>query len=157
MERTKEFDLLLSVTVGLVRTGEREPADRETKRLVEEALKRMVPPEGFENDGEQVRRLAERIREKKAELLPDCAVCPSPCGRFFDYDPEDFWLAGEEMREIKTGILKQLSWLNERGLLEEHWDTACRALFALGEDWGKEWFQTIAEELKGVLYCPGRE
>ncbi len=159
MRRTEEFDLLLSVTIGLVRTSDRTEADGETKALIKEALQRMFPEKSEEasKTAADVRVLAERIREKKARILPDCTLCRTPCGRFFDYDPDDFWLAGEEIRELKTRILERTGELNRNGLTEKHWELVCRALFAVGEDYGKDWIGTIAEELEGVLYCPDRQ
>lgn len=162
MKRTEDFDLLLGTAVGLARTADRVPGDEETRELLKEALGLMFPErtsggEAAGKDAGAAGRLAERIREKKARILPDCTVCRTPCGRFFDYDPDDFWLAREETREAKTRILEMLGELHSRNRTDGNWDLIFRALFAVGEDCQKEWLRTIAEELESVLYCPDRQ
>ena len=160
---------LLGAVVGLVRTADREPADEETKRLVETALCRLLdgsawtdalksagdspvgrPDDSADLEGESGPALAEAIRKKKDEILPDCALCRTPCGRFFDYDADGFWLARPEIRGKKQVILEEIRRLGHLKKREEQEDLVFRALFALGEDWGGDWLDAIVDELKAV-------
>ena len=87
--------------------------------------------------------LAERIRRKKAEILPDCALCRTPCGRFFDYDTDDLWQARPEIRERKIEILREAGRRSRAGTGETDTELLCRALFAVGEFCGAEWLDEI--------------
>ena len=42
---------------------------------------------------------------EKFNVVPDCAVCASPCGRTADYDMATIWNAPEDIRTLKTRIL----------------------------------------------------
>ena len=56
-------------------------------------------------DNEALQRLIDRVEEEKARLIPDCAVCASPCGKNNDYDMEKLWTADEDIRSLKSLIL----------------------------------------------------
>ena len=176
MEREETWNELFGAAVGLVRTVDRQPADEETWGLIHEALcslldlaawqqavktggKSRIEKAGGANkmpgaesaeEAEAGETLTERIRRKKWEIMPDCAVCRTPCGRFSDYDGEDLWLARPEIRNIKVEILKALSRLEPQ---ESRRDLVYRTIFALGEDWGGDWLGGILQELQAA--APG--
>ncbi len=100
MERTEGFDQLLGALVGMVRTSDRVSPDEETYHLAEMGLEKL-----FSHVSEEEREYAaEQIRRKKAEIMPDCAVCRNPCGRFSDYDCTELWNGEEGVRAAKLHI-----------------------------------------------------
>ncbi len=168
MKERGEWNRLLSVLVGLARTADRVPADEETGSLVREGLALLTGPaweramaaagEVKISEAEKsapeltlaagvpwggAEDLAERIRRKKAEILPDCAACRTPCGRFFDYDTDDLWQARPEIRERKIEILREAGRRSRAGTGETDTELLCRALFAVGEFCGAEWLDEI--------------
>ena len=52
--------------------------------------------------------LAQRIRQEKLRLLPDCAACPHPCGRTDDYDTAKLSEDGSEVEALKLELLSRL-------------------------------------------------
>ena len=91
--------------------------------------------------------LTARIRTHKAELIPNCISCASPCGRTFDYDKDLFETAAEDVRSMKALILSGLfrmasdAWnamLAGAFQADSHDNITrffCQALFVLGENW----------------------
>lgn len=143
MERTEGFDQLLGALVGMVRTSDRVSPDEETYHLAEMGLEKL-----FSHVSEEEREYAaEQIRQKKAEIMPDCVVCRNPCGRFSDYDCTELWNGEEGVRSAKLAILEQLKEMGEQGRSFRQ-DAVFRALFALGEDCERDWLLSIADQLK---------
>lgn len=53
--------------------------------------------------------LISQIHEQKAIIAPDCAACPSPCGRTADFLPEDLNRTDDGLFEERNRLLKKLS------------------------------------------------
>lgn len=54
-------------------------------------------------------RLISQIHEQKAIIAPDCAACPSPCGRTADFLPEDLNRTDDGLFEERNRLLKKAS------------------------------------------------
>ena len=93
-----------------------------------------------------IRAMLRRVQAEKARLVPGCARCQSPCGRNGDYDLARLWTEEEDIRSLKSLIL-----FGVRGMAAYAYhamvpgDTDgevngffAKALFAVGEDWGRE-------------------
>ena len=141
----EKWNDLLGAVVGLVRTADREPADEETKRLVETALCRLLDGSAWTDALKSAGDSPVGRPDGSADLEGR-----TPCGRFFDYDADGFWLARPEIRGKKQVILEEIRRLGHLKKREEQEDLVFRALFALGEDWGGDWLDAIIDELKAV-------
>ena len=103
----------------------------------------------------------ERTEEKK-RLVPDCSVCGSPCGRTEDYDLSLLWNAQEDIRSLKSLILFGIRGVSAYayhammlGYTDEELNRFfCKALFAVGENWGVDELLPLALEVgKYNLTC----
>ncbi len=144
-------DELTGALIGLVRAADSNPeVNADTWRLVIEGL---FTTAGF--DGTAIRALIDRVREEKARLAPDCAVCPSACGRTGDYDVSLLRNAPENVRSLKTLILLSLrgmaAYAHHAMVLgytdEEVNYFFAKALFAVGEDWDADELLRVAMEV----------
>lgn len=45
------------------------------------------------------------MHAEKFKVVPDCAICASPCGRTADYNMANIWNAPEDVRSLKVLIL----------------------------------------------------
>ena len=114
-------------------------------------------------DNEALQRLIDRVEEEKARLIPDCAVCASPCGKNNDYDMEKLWTADEDIRSLKSlilfGIRGMAAYAYHAAVLgykdEEIHRFLYKALFAVGmDDWGMDELLPIVLEVGEVnLKC----
>ena len=97
------------------------------------------------------------VHAEKMRLVPDCAVCTSPCGRTADYDMAQLRRAPENIRRIKSDILSGARCMALRarcamtpgGVDTETGRLFALALFAVGEDWNENELQSIVMELSG--------
>lgn len=98
-------DTLTGALVGLARAAENN-ADLlrpETDALVQKALFTCVTNVNFEDD--TIEALIREVRAEKNRMVPDCALCASPCGHNDDYDMKHIWQAQEDIRSLKSLIL----------------------------------------------------
>lgn len=79
-------DQLTGALIGLARStdGNEWALKDSTAAIVVEGLFATLTNVNFDN--EALQRLIDRVEEEKARLIPDCAVCASPCGKNNDYD-----------------------------------------------------------------------
>lgn len=98
-------DRLTGLLIGLARAlgGNEDLITPETDRLFVEGLFTAVTNVNFNN--ETINALTERIEAEKRRIVPDCAVCPSSCGRTDDYDMQKLWNADPDIRSLKSLIL----------------------------------------------------
>ena len=98
-------DQLTGALIGLARStdGNEWALKDSTAAIVVEGLFATLTNVNFDN--EALQRLIDRVEEEKARLIPDCAVCASPCGKNNDYDMEKLWTADEDIRSLKSLIL----------------------------------------------------
>ena len=74
-------DQLTGALIGLARStdGNEWALKDSTAAIVVEGLFATLTNVNFDN--EALQRLIDRVEEEKARLIPDCAVCASPCGK----------------------------------------------------------------------------
>lgn len=130
---------LLDALVGLIRCIDSGSPEGQTLALIRSGVLLL--------DGtEQARKSAvERLHTEKARLVPDCAVCPHPCGRHNDGD----WFAVEQgdpgILAAKLALLKKAKTLARQPDSDDM--TICRLLFQLGEDLDLDTLQQLEAQL----------
>lgn len=80
----------------------------------------------------QQEELLRQIRAEKFRLVPDCSVCPNPCGRHDDYDTQALWCAPKDIRSLKLRLLALLQAVSVRH--PEQTAPLIPALFQIGEE-----------------------
>ncbi len=142
-------DELTGALIGLARAADTAPAVSDaTWQVMAEGLAAPLTNGGL--DAAALLALIDRVHGEKFNVVPDCAVCASPCGRTADYDMANIRNAPAEIRTLKTRILS--------GVRDMAVD-ACRAL-ALGrkDDEVNRFFAealaTIGEELDATYLQP---
>ena len=97
--------MLLGALIGLARALESDEAmpAPDAPKIMVETLTRMHTA-----DKATAKLLAQRIRQEKLRLLPDCAACPHPCGRTDDYDTAKLSEDGSEVEALKLELLSRL-------------------------------------------------
>lgn len=97
--------MLLGALIGLARALESDEAmpAPDAPKIMVETLTRMHTA-----DKATAKLLAQRIRQEKLRLLPDCAACPHPCGRTDDYDTAKLSEDGSEVEALKLELLTRL-------------------------------------------------
>ena len=97
--------MLLGALIGLARALESDEAmpAPDAPKIMVETLTRMHTA-----DKATAKLLAQRIRQEKLRLLPDCAACPHPCGRTDDYDTAKLSEDGSEVENLKLELLSRL-------------------------------------------------
>ncbi len=136
--------MLLGALIGLARALESDEAmpAPDAPKIMVEALARMHTA-----DDAAAKLLAQRIRQEKLRLLPDCAACPHPCGRTDDYDTAKLSEDGSEVETLKLELLSRL-----QKIAVQQGDTATPEVVKLLQDglnqigWGYR-----AETLKKAL------
>lgn len=97
-------DELTGALVGLARAADTAPAVSDaTWRVMIEALAANSPATAC-NEAE-ILSLIDRVHAEKFKVVPDCAICASPCGRTADYNMANIWNAPEDIRSLKVLIL----------------------------------------------------
>lgn len=98
-------DKLTGALIGLARAveGNEELVTPDTNRLVLEGLFTTITNVNF--DDESIAALTEKVSAEKSRFVPNCACCPSACGRTDDYDMKQVWEADEDIRSLKSLIL----------------------------------------------------
>ncbi len=147
-------DQLTGALIGLARATDGGSALTEnTWKILVEGLFTTVTNVNF-ND-ETIGHQIERVQAEKNKLVPDCALCASPCGGKEDYDMTQLWTAQEDIRSLKSLILFGL-----RGMAayayhamvlgytdDEVNQFFAKGLSAVGEDWGMEELLPIVLEV----------
>ena len=77
--RTPEQDAVICALIGLARAAEAKEIPAGTAPVLFAALSSVTP--GNPLSASASRDLVEQIHKQKAIIAPDCAACPSPCGR----------------------------------------------------------------------------
>ena len=97
-------DELTGALVGLARAADTAPAVSDaTWQVMIEALAANSPAAAC-NEAE-ILSLIDRVHAEKFKVVPDCAICASPCGRTADYNMANIWNAPENVRSLKVLIL----------------------------------------------------
>lgn len=96
-------DELTGALIGLARAADTAPAvSNETWQVMIEGLLASAPANYSERS---LLEWIDRVHVEKFKVVPDCAVCASPCGRTADYNMSKIWNAPEEIRNLKVLIL----------------------------------------------------
>lgn len=122
---------LIGSLIGLIRsvdTAQEIPAQVQT--LAQQGL--AVSALSDDIHLSQQEELLRQIRVEKFRLVPDCSVCPNPCGRHDDYDMQRLWSAPNDIRSLKLRLLALLQVLAVRH--PEQTICLIPALFQIGED-----------------------
>ena len=160
-DTAKLQDELTGALIGLARAISGDSASSESAyRILIDGLFATITNVNF--DDEAIRELLEQVHAEKNRLAPNCAGCAASCGRTQDYDMRDMWEADEDIRSLKSlilfGIRGTAAYAYHAMALgytdEELNRFFCKALFALGEDWGMEELLPIVLEVgKYNLIC----
>lgn len=136
-------DELTGALIGLARAtdGNTQPTAN-TYKLIIKGLFTTITNVNF--NAETITALIDEVHAEKAKLVPNCSTCADPCGRNNDYDMEKVWNAEEDIRSLKSlilfGIRGMAAYAYHAGVLGYVSDEVnaffCKALFAIGEDWG---------------------
>ena len=154
-------DALTGALIGLARAASDEalPTER-TDRLLIQGLFTTITNVNFNE--KTIQNLIQLVHEEKKRLVPDCSVCGSPCGRTEDYDLSLLWNAQEDIRSLKSLILFGIRGVSAYayhammlGYTDEELNRFfCKALFAIGENWGVDELLPLALEVgKYNLTC----
>ena len=105
--RTPEQDAVICALIGLSRAAEAKEIPDGTAPVLFAALSSVTP--GSPLSASASRDLVEQIHKQKAIIAPDCAACPSPCGRTSDFLPEDLNRTDDGLFEDRNWLLTELS------------------------------------------------
>ena len=153
-------DELTGALIGLAHVADTNPPTDSTHQVVIEGLFTTLTNVNF-ND-ETIRQQIEAVHREKAALAPGCCACASPCGRSDDYDMQQIWNAGEDVRSLKSlllfGMKGMAAYAYHARVLGYSDDKVNRffyeGLFALGEDWGMDQLLPLVMKLGEVnLSC----
>ena len=154
-------DQLTGALIGLARaTDGNENPDKGVCDLIIKGLFTTITNVNFY--GATIKSLIDAVHAEKEKLVPGCGTCGSPCGRTDDYDMTKLWDGDEDIRSLKSlilfGIRGMAAYAYHANVLGYHSDEVnaffCKALFAIGEDWGMEQLLPIVLEVgKHNLTC----
>lgn len=96
-------DELIGALIGLAKACHNNPHGEDVDRLLIEGLFTTITNVNF--DETTVQEMIARVHAKKAEVVPNCLSCASPCGNTDDYDMKELWNANEDIRSLKSLIL----------------------------------------------------
>lgn len=153
--RTKLRDELTGALIGLARaTDNNADTSTDTWRIMIEGL--MMTDADADINENALREQIGRVHAEKLRLVPDCAVCTSPCGRTADYDMQQLQRAPGDIRALKSDILSGARCLaslvyrtvTPYGVDGEAGRFFALALFAVGEDWDTAELRSVAAELR---------
>ena len=91
---------------GLARACENNPYTKEATNTIIEKL-HIIKCAGFADEA-YIQKQIDRIHQVKFTIVPDCAVCKSPCGNTSDYDMTQLCTVEKEIRILKKLILSGL-------------------------------------------------
>ena len=123
--RTPEQDADICALIGLARAAEAKEIPAGTAPVLFAALSSVTP--GNPLSASASRDLVEQIHKQKAIIAPDCAACPSPCGRTSDLLPEDLNRTGCSQNSASTRKRNGSAFSRSRKIRRSHdslW-TAC--------------------------------
>ncbi len=106
---TGEQTKLLGALIGLARVCSTNDETESTRRVIAKGLLSLHRDSGMQG---QVEALAEEVRKDKYSIVPNCALCASPCGRTSDFDIKELRLYPEKivyLKEILADRLIELS------------------------------------------------
>ncbi len=152
-------DELTGALVGLARAADTAPAVSDaTWQVMIEAL--AAPLDNGMPDAAALLALIDRVHTEKFNVVPDCAVCASPCGRTADYDIANIRNAPDDIRTLKTRILsgvRDIAVDARRALALGRMDDEVNRFFAealatIGEELPPEYLQPTLQKTGEMAY-----
>ncbi|MFR8393161.1 MAG: hypothetical protein ACLVBJ_09965 [Pilosibacter sp.] len=103
--RTPEQDAVICALIGLARAAEAKESRLELLRSF------LQPWHPWPRDplSSSAAKTVEQIHKQKSIVSPDCAACPSPCGRTADFLPKDLNCTDNGLFEDRNRLLAELS------------------------------------------------
>ncbi len=138
-------DKLTGSLIALARAASNSPrVSDNTYSLIIEGLFTTITNVNF--NSVTISHLTEWVEVEKNRLIPDCSVCPQPCGHNDNYDMSKLWSDNEDIRSLKSlilfGIRGMAAYAHHAMVLgytdEDVNKFFLKALCAVGEDWGME-------------------
>lgn len=102
-----------------------------------------------------LRSMIQTVQAEKHRLVPDCAVCTSPCPRNANVPGEQLFTEDEPIRSLKLQIFQGIQALAVKILPSMESGDDCseqgfllaKGLFAIGENWDEEQLSMIVKEV----------
>ena len=141
--RTPEQDAVICALIGLARAAEAKEIPAGTGPVLFASLAAAMPENTL--SASAANDLISQIHEQKAIIAPDCAACPSPCGRTADFLPED-------LNRTDDGLFEQARTEWTRILTDQEDPEITRlfmdCVFMAGYAYEKELFSPYFEKLE---------
>lgn len=112
--RTPEQDAVICALIGLARATEAKEISAGTAPVLFASLAAAMP--GNTLSASAANDLISQIHEQKAIIAPDCAACPSPCGRTADFLPEDLNRTDDDLFEERNRLLQEAQRTGQDGM-----------------------------------------
>ncbi len=164
-------DKLLGALIGLAKsTANTAPVESTLETLVDGLALLYREKENLcvEDDANnsalncELARMTDRVHEEKFKLVPDCALCQSPCGNTSDYDASLFRESQASNQKLNLEIIAGLEKIAysirqkkaELSLDDDISGLLFRALAVTGFDWAEnDLLELKAEVDKYLLIC----
>ncbi len=154
-------DKLTGALIGLARvTDGGIQGNESTWKVLIEGLFTTITNVNFNE--QTIEEQIQHVYREKTILAPMCFACISSCGKNNDYDMSYLWNADPDIRSLKSLILSGIRGMAAYayhamvlGYIDEELNRFfAKALFVIGEDWGKEQLLPIVMEIgKYNLTC----
>lgn len=136
-------DLVLGALIGLARATEG------SEHLINDNATFLIVDALLDADSEL--SLLWRIKQEKAQMVPNCMTCANPCGRTSDYDVSRLQAEEHSVREAKNRILTALHKL-AAGFSGRHDKLFYKGLSVVGiEGLSANYLASVAEEIEAIL------
>lgn len=164
-------DKLLGALIGLAKsTANTAPVESTLETLVDGLALLYMEKENLcaEDDANnsalncELARMTDRVHEEKFKLVPDCALCKSPCGNTSDYDASLFRKSQAPNQKLNLEIIAGLEKIAysirqkkaELSLADDISGLFFRALAVTSFDWAEaDLLELKAEVDKYLLIC----
>lgn len=139
-------DRLIGALIGLARAADG------SEHLITPSVTKVIVEGLAATDEAELEALIRRAEFEKRQMVPNCFTCAMPCGRTSDYDMRKLHTAEEDVRELKSVILRGIRNLAAKEVCDISVERFFyKALFAIGmDDWGTKELQPIIMEMDEV-------
>lgn len=105
------FDRTAGALIGLARAAEGLDLPAKMEPLLYSALSSLPQLHASGNSGNEKSSPVLPLHQAKAELVPDCAACQSPCGRTADYSMIEIYENRDGLGALRLSLLFSLSFI----------------------------------------------